>query len=342
MFVIKEKERNDIRERVDADAGEAVLVVGEGDAGQRLDQFLAASDLRISRSYATTLLAAGNVLVNGSEGIAKKYKVKAGDEILVSIPEVSELDVTPENIPIDIVYEDNDLLIVNKARGMVVHPAPGNETGTLVNAILYHCGDTLSSINGVKRPGIVHRIDKDTSGLLVIAKNEKAHESLAGQLKDHKVTREYRALGYDNIKEDHITIDEPIGRDERNRLRRAVYGSNPKDAVTHISVLERLGKHTLVSARLETGRTHQIRVHMAFIKHPLVGDPLYGPLRKASADESGTLLPKGLSKSFIEKYGTGQMLHAKTLGFLHPSKGEYMEFDSEIPEYMRTMIDKVR
>ena len=228
----------------------------------------------------------------------------------------------PQNIPLEILYEDEDVIVVNKPRGMVVHPSAGNWDGTLVNAIMYHCGDSLSSINGAIRPGIVHRIDKDTSGLLMIAKNNKAHESLAEQLRVHSVTREYRALVYDNIREDELTIDIPIGRDERNRLRRAVNGSNPKEAVTHVKVLERYGKYTLIAARLETGRTHQIRVHLSHIKHPLVGDITYGPKKQI--------------------YGLdGQLLHAKTLGFIHPSTGEYMEFDSPLPDYFKDILERI-
>ena len=211
---------------------------------------------------------------------------------------------------------------------MVVHPGPGNPSGTLVNAIMYHMGDSLSSINGVIRPGIVHRIDKVTSGLLMIAKNDKAHESLADQLKVHSVTREYTALVYDNIREDELTIDEPIGRDERNRMRHAVNGSGARNAVTHIKVLERFGKYTLVMARLETGRTHQIRVHMTYLHHPLVGDELYGPRRQSSKIEG------------VEVHG--QLLHAGTLGFVHPSTGEYLEFHSELPEIFEKVLINIR
>ena len=291
------------------------------DAGKRLDAYLAASMDSLSRSYAETLIADGRVTVNGEQKI-KKYKMKDGDEVAVCIPPPKRLDVAAENIPLDIVYEDDDVIVVNKPRGMVVHPSAGNYDGTLVNAILYHCGDSLSSINGAVRPGIVHRIDKDTSGLLMIAKNDRAHESLAEQLRVHSVTREYWALVYDNIREDSLTIDQPIGRDERNRLRRAVNGSNPKRAVTHVRVLKRYGRYTLIAARLETGRTHQIRVHLSYIKHPLVGDTLYGPKKQVF----------GLD---------GQLLHAKILGFVHPATGEYMEFNSELPVYFREVLDRI-
>ena len=296
------------------------LTPGAADAGKRLDSYIGeATDL--SRSYAQNLIEDGQVSVSGRQ-VAKKYKVKAGESITINIPEAKSIDAAPENIPIDIVYEDDDVIVVEKPRGMVVHPAAGNPDGTLVNAIMYHCGDSLSSINGAIRPGIVHRIDKDTSGLLMIAKNDKAHESLTAQLKVHSVTREYIALVFDNIRKDKLTIDAPIGRDDINRLRRAVNGAGSRDAVTHIRVLKRYGRYTLIAARLETGRTHQIRVHMASIKHPLVGDALYGPKKQ----------PFGL---------TGQLLHARLLGFVHPSSGGYMEFASEVPKYFREVLDKI-
>ena len=266
-----------------------------------------------SRSYLSKLIEDGAVLVNGNPETSKKYKVKEGDEISIRIPEAKPLDVEAEDIPLDIVYEDDDLMVINKPRGMVVHPAAGNYTGTLVNAVMAHAGDSLSSINGVIRPGIVHRIDKDTSGLIMVAKNNRAHESLSAQLKEHSITRRYVALVYDNIVNDNGTIDAPIGRDPKNRLRKKVNGEAPRRAVTHYKVLERYGKYTLCEMKLETGRTHQIRVHMAYIKHPLVGDPLYGPSKQPA---------------FLK----GQMLHAKVLGFVHPTTGEYMEFTQELPE----------
>ena len=320
---------DDIGEGFGAQAGEIpevrtaevkTLTTSEADKGKRLDAYIGeATDL--SRSYAQNLIEDGLVSVSGRK-VAKKYKIKAGETIMISIPEAKPIDAAPEDIPIDIVYEDEDVIVVEKPRGMVVHPAIGNPSGTLVNAIMYHCGDSLSSINGAIRPGIVHRIDKDTSGLLMIAKNDSAHESLAAQLKEHSVTREYIALVFDNIKKDKLTIDAPIGRDDINRLRKAVNGIGSRDAVTHIRVLRRYGKYTLVAARLETGRTHQIRVHMASIKHPLVGEPLYGPKKQ----------PFGLN---------GQLLHARLLGFVHPRTGEYMEFSSEIPEYFQEVLDKL-
>lgn len=297
------------------------LTVSPESAGCRLDAWLASQVEDLSRSYAEKLIADGRVQVAGSETV-KKYKVKDGDRVAVFFPEPVKLAARPQNIPLDIVYEDEDVIVVNKPRGMVVHPAAGNYDGTLVNAILYHCGDSLSSINGAIRPGIVHRIDKDTSGLLMVAKNDRAHESLAEQLRVHSVEREYWALVYDNIREDELTIDAPIGRDPRNRLRKAVNGSNPKRAVTHVRVLRRYGKYTLIAARLETGRTHQIRVHLAHIHHPLVGDTLYGPERQIY-------------------HLDGQILHAKTLGFRHPVSGEFMEFTSELPAYFTEVLRRI-
>ncbi len=298
------------------------LAVSEDSGGTRLDAYISSQIEELSRNYAQQIIESGCVSVNGKEELSKKAKVKSGDSIEIDYPEPETLNVEPQDIPIEIVYEDDDVIVVEKPRGMVVHPSPGNFDGTLVNALMYHCGDTLSSINGTIRPGIVHRIDKDTSGLLMIAKNNIAHESLAAQLKEHSCTREYTALVYDNIREDELTVDRPIGRDEKNRLRRAVFGSNPKEAVTHIRVVKRYGKYTLIKARLETGRTHQIRVHMSYIKHPLVGDELYGPKKQ-------TLPVKG------------QMLHAGVLGFVHPATGRYMEFRSELPEYFTEILDRL-
>ncbi len=281
--------------------------------GTRIDSVLSLLLTEASRNYIVKLIEKGQLNGNGKTETSKKYKVKEGDVITITIPEPGVLKVEPEDIPLDIVYEDDDVLVVNKPRGMVVHPAQGNYNGTLVNAIMYHCGDRLSSINGVIRPGIVHRIDKDTSGLLVIAKNDKAHESLSEQLRVHSINRRYVALVYDNIREDEGTVDLPIGRDPANRLKKRVNGENPKNAVTHYEVLERFGKYTLLRLKLETGRTHQIRVHMSYMKHPIVGDPLYGPAKQPA-------------------FLNGQMLHAMILGFVHPSTGEYMEFRADLPE----------
>ena len=336
------------------------VTASEDDEGTRLDAYIGYNTDELSRSYAVRLIGNGNVSVNGRIVTSKKHRIMPGDTVTIILPEPEMLSVTAENIPLDIVYEDEDVLVVDKPRGMVVHPGPGNWSGTLVNAVMYHCGDSLSSINGVIRPGIVHRIDKDTSGLLMIARNNRAHESLAEQLKQHTVTREYTALCHDNIPEepnwkisgvtcDHsasfdrnaalrpggelhpagvITIDIPIGRDENNRMRRAVRGCGSREAVTHITVLERFGRYTLIKARLETGRTHQIRVHMAYIHHPLVGDELYGP-RRAGNDIAGVKV-------------TGQLLHAGTLGFIHPSSGEYMEFHSDLPDVFSKVLHELR
>lgn len=304
-----------------------VLTVAPEEAGTRLDAYIAARVDGLSRNYAAQLIEKEAVSIDDKTETSKKYKVKAGQTVEIDVPEPETLDVTPEDIPLEIVYEDDDIIVVNKPRGMVVHPSVGNYTGTLVNAIMFHCGSSLSSINGVVRPGIVHRIDKDTSGLLMIAKNNNAHESLAQQLKVHSVTREYTALVYDNIRADEMTIDAPIGRDFNNRLRRAVNGSGMKNAVTHIRVARRYGRFTLVKARLETGRTHQIRVHMAYKKHPLVGDELYGPKKQSS-------------KLFGQEV-KGQLLHAGVLGFIHPSTGEYMEFKAELPELFQYIVDRL-
>ncbi len=299
------------------------FLVDEDVAGQRLDAGLSALYPEKSRSFFQKLIEEGRVKINGQVCQVKKYKLEAGDNLEVEIPEPKTLSLEPENIPLDIYYEDEDLLVVNKPKGMVVHPASGNEDGTLVNAIMYHCGDSLSTINGVVRPGIVHRIDKDTSGLLMIAKNDSAHNSLSKQLEEHSITRAYRAIVYNNIKEDEGTVDRPIGRDPRNRLKQAVTDVNSKRAVTHYRVLERFGDFTYIEARLETGRTHQIRVHMSYIKHPLLGDLVYGPQKKLFGVDT-------------------QMLHAKILGFVHPRTGEYMEFESPLPEEFEGVLEKLR
>lgn len=289
----------------------------------RLDLALSTLLEGTSRNYIQKLFQRDLILVNGTVCNSKKYKCQLNDIIRIDLPKAEEPEIKGENIPIEIVYEDEDVLIVNKPSGMVVHPAVGNYSGTLVNAIMYHCENRLSSINGVIRPGIVHRIDKDTSGLLMIAKNDIAHESLSKQLAEHSLTRVYYALCYGNIKEDKGTIDKPLGRDPKNRMKRAVLFEHSKSAVTHYKVLERFGNYTLIECRLETGRTHQIRVHMAYVKHPLVGDPLYGPSKsKIAAD--------------------GQYLHAKTIGFIHPKTNVYMEFDSRLPERFEKLLERLR
>lgn len=304
------------------------VTVSPEDSGARLDAFIGWNTDELSRSYAVKLIEKGLVSVNGRAVGSKKYALSEGDTVVIDVPEPEILEVMAEDIPLDVVYEDDDVAVIDKPRGMVVHPGPGNYSGTLVNAVMYRMGDSLSSINGVIRPGIVHRIDKDTSGLLMIAKNDMAHESLAAQLKEHSVSREYTALAYDNIREDELTIDAPIGRDPKNRMRNSVGGSAARNAVTHIRVLERFGKYTLVKAVLETGRTHQIRVHMAYIRHPLAGDELYGPRRQSSKIEGVEV--------------RGQLLHAGTLGFIHPSTGDYMEFHSPLPDVFEAVLKKLR
>lgn len=297
------------------------FIVIEEEEGDRLDVYLSEQLGDMSRSYIQKIIKDKKVTVNNK--IEKsKYLVKEEDKIIIEIPAPKLLEIVPQNIPIDIVYEDDDILIVNKPQNMVVHPAPGNYDNTLVNAILYHCKDNLSSINGVIRPGIVHRIDKDTSGILMIAKNNNAHNSLADQLKDHSITREYEFICHGVMKEDKITVDKPLGRNPKDRLKMAIV-KDGKRAVTHFEVIERFENYTLVRATLETGRTHQIRVHAASLNHPLLGDPLYGP------------------KTNKLKV-VGQTLHAKKLGFIHPSKNEYVEFNSELPEYFQKIINRIK
>lgn len=286
--------------------------VYKGAENIRLDVFVSKC-AEITRSRSALLIIQGNVSVNGVKA-AKNTKLKHGDRIVIMLDEPIPYEVLPENIPLDIVYEDSNLLVVNKPKGMVVHPAAGNYSGTLVNALMFHCKASLSGINGVMRPGIVHRIDKNTSGLLIVAKNDSAHNFLAEQIKAHSFTREYEAVVYGNLKNDSGTIDAPIGRHPTKRKQMAVTARNSKSAVTHYKVIERLNGFTHVALRLETGRTHQIRVHMAYIGHPVAGDDVYGPKKVISS----------LS---------GQCLHAKKIGFIHPASGEYMEFDSPLPEY---------
>lgn len=299
------------------------LTVAEEMSGKRLDSVLAGMMPEYSRSFIQKLFENGSITVGGDPCSEKKRKAAAGDIVEITIPQPERLEVEAEDIPLDIVYEDDELLVVDKPAGMVIHPAPGNHSGTLVNALMYHCGDALSSINGVIRPGIVHRIDKDTSGLLMVAKTDRAHNALSAQLAEHSITRRYKAIVYSNIKEDEGTVDKPIGRDPGNRLRNAVVYTNSKNAVTHYRVLERFGGFTLVEAVLETGRTHQIRVHMAYIRHPLLGDTLYGPAKN--------------------RYGAKrQMLHAGVLGFVHPVTGEYMEFNSPLPQDFEDVLAKLR
>ena len=296
------------------------LTADETAKGIRIEKWLAENEtLGLTRNRIDGLLRGGNISLN-DKFIIKTCKLKAGDEIKVFIPEPVSLD-RPEDIPLDIVYEDNDLLVVNKPKGMVVHPAVGNYNGTLVNALMHHCGDNLSDINGIIRPGIVHRIDKDTSGLLIVAKNNNSHIKLAEQIKEHSFTREYEAVVCGVFKEDSGTVDAPIGRSSADRKKMCVTDKNSRNAVTHYFVIERFPKYTHLKLRLETGRTHQIRVHMAYKGHAVLGDEVYG---KAF---------KGIQ---------GQCLHAKKIGFIHPSTNEYMEFDSELPEYFQQILKKVR
>lgn len=308
------------------------FTVNSKEAGKRLDKVITDRLTGYSRSQVKKLFELGNVYVDHKDVSAGKQKVEEGMQVHLRIPQQENFEIRPENIPIDIVYEDEDVLVVNKPRGMVVHPAPGNYSGTLVNALLYYLGkEHLSDVNGDVRPGIVHRIDKDTSGLLMIAKNNEAHKSLAEQLYVHSIRRQYIALVQDNIKDDDGTIDAPIGRDRKSRMKRSVNGENPKRAVTHFHVLERFGFCTLIACQLETGRTHQIRVHMASIKHPLVGDPMYGS-RKTWKGQMAQLLSRM----------QGQLLHAQILGFNHPRTGKYMEFRAPLPEEFEKVLAYLR
>lgn len=298
-----------------------IKVSGEG---ERVDKLLTKELTDMTRSAIQNLIAKGMVCCDG-RALGKSEKLDAGREIIVTIPEIKPLEIKAEEIPLDVVYEDSDLLVVNKPKGMVVHPAPGNYEGTLVNALLAHCGNSLSGINGVARPGIVHRIDKDTSGLLIVAKNDFAHRELAEQIKEHSFTREYKAVVYGNIREDEGVVDQPIGRHPSERKKMAVLhnSSSARRAVTHFFVEERFGSFTYVRLKLETGRTHQIRVHMAYLGHPVAGDPVYGPKKVITALH-------------------GQCLHAGRIGFVHPRIGEYMELSSPMPQYFTEFLNKQR
>ena len=285
----------------------------------RLDKLLTSHLVDMSRTQLQDWITNGHILVNDKIEKAS-YKVKSKDIIVIDVPENEDLDIEPEDIPLDIVYEDSDVIVVNKPSGMIVHPSLGIVSGTLVNALLYHCKD-LSGINGVNRPGIVHRIDKETSGLIMVAKNDKAHQSLSEQLKEHSVTRRYVALVHGSIPHEFGKIDAPIGRDSKDRQKMAVTKTNSKEAVTNFTVIERFKDMCLVECRLETGRTHQIRVHLSYIGYPVYGDPKYG---KRKDDTT-----------------FGQYLHAKILGFTHPTTNEYMEFDSELPDYFEQKIEEL-
>lgn len=298
------------------------LFVVQENQQMRLDKYLSEQFPEQTRSYLQKLIKDNLVLVNG-KSVKTGYQLSAGEEISVELPEPKELNVEPQKMDLDIVYEDEDVILINKPKGMVVHPAPGHTTDTLVNGLLYHCKDQLSGINGVARPGIVHRIDRDTTGILIVCKNDTAHQSIAKQLKEHSITRRYRALVHGNLKEDKGTVEGPIGRHPVDRKKMAINERNGKPAVTHYEVVERFGNYTYIECALETGRTHQIRVHMASIGHPLVGDEVYGPVK----------CPFNLQ---------GQCLHAMVFGFVHPRSGEYLEFSAELPEYFQELLEKLR
>ena len=292
-----------------------------GTAGERIDKALSdAFEGEITRSFAAKLIEDGACTVNGMT-VQKNYRLRAGDNVAAEIPEPKEADILPENIPLDIVYEDCDLLVVNKPKGMVVHPAHGHYSGTLVNALMYHCGSSLSGINGELRPGIVHRIDMNTSGLLIVAKSDAAHKGLAEQIKIHSFSREYEAVVCGSVKENG-TVNAPIGRSRTDRKKMCVTAENSREAVTHYNVIDNYGNYTHLRLRLETGRTHQIRVHMAYIGHPVAGDDVYGSGKPASLG--------------------GQCLHAKHIGFVHPITGEKLEFETELPEYFTKFLNSLR
>lgn len=299
------------------------FIVEDVDAGKRLDSFLAEKNTaKYTRSFIGKMIEENLVLYNGKPSKAST-KIKTGDRIELFEKEPEPLAVKGEEIPLEIVYEDDDLMVINKPRGMVVHPAPGHTSGTLVNAVLSHAGESLSSINGVLRPGIVHRIDKDTSGLILVCKNDFSHKALAKQLEEHSITRRYHAICSGRLKEEQGTVSAPIGRDEKNRKQQAINYKHGKEAITHYRLLENLQNASLLECRLETGRTHQIRVHMKSIGHPLLGDPLYGPKKNLYAIK-------------------GQALHAMVLGFVHPRSGEYMEFSTDYPEDFQKLLNKLR
>lgn len=296
-----------------------ILQCAAEDCGKRIDKYISDNAEQLTRSAVQGLIWKNAVTADGKT-VSKNYKIRGTETIEVEIPDAEPMDAVPENIPLDIVYEDADLLIVNKPKGMVVHPAHGNYHGTLVNALLYHCGDSLSGINGVIRPGIVHRIDKNTSGLLIVAKNDKAHLHLAEQIKAHSFTREYEAIVSGYLKNESGTVDAPIGRHKTDRKKMCVTAENSRNAVTHYSLIRQFGGYAHIKCRLETGRTHQIRVHMAYIGNAVLGDEVYGKPYKS-----------------IE----GQCLHARKIGFIHPSTEEYMEFSSDLPDYFTAILNKL-
>ena len=297
-------------------------IVPEEFSGVRIDKFLSESCPLQSRSFLQKLLKSELVDVNGRT-VKSSYKVSAGETVSFEVPEAVEAEITAQEMPLDILYEDQDVILINKPKGMVVHPAAGHYEGTLVNGLMHHCRDQLSGINGVMRPGIVHRIDMDTTGVIIACKNDLAHNSIAEQLKVHSITRKYYAVVFGNLPDDEGTVEAPIGRHPTDRKKMSVISKNGKDAVTHYRVLERFRGYTYVECRLETGRTHQIRVHMASIGHPLLGDQVYGPAKQ----------PFRLN---------GQTLHAGVLGFVHPRTGEYMEFSAPLPDYFEELLTKLR
>ena len=301
---------------------EKLIIDVETEEERRIDQFLA-DQMEYSRSFIQKLIKNERVTVNGNVITKVKYPVSFRDKIIIEIPAPTELEIKPEKMDLDILYEDNDVIVIDKPKGMVVHPAPGHYSHTLVNAVLYHCGENLSGINGVIRPGIVHRIDMNTTGSLLICKNDKAHQILAEQLKEHSITRKYHAIVHGNLKEDTGTVNAPIGRHPTDRKKMSTKAPNGRHAVTHYRVLERFGNFTYIECQLETGRTHQIRVHMSSIGHPILGDEIYGPAK----------CPYKLQ---------GQTLHAKILGITHPSTGEYIEFDAPLPDYFKDLLNKLR
>lgn len=299
------------------------LEASEEWAGRRIDKVLSEYFDNYSRSFIKKLFEDGQILVNG-KSVKPSYNIKNGDTCDISVPDPVNIEIEPEDIPLDIIYEDSDVILVNKPKGMVVHPAPGHYTGTLVNGLMYHFKDSLSGINGEFRPGIVHRIDMNTTGILVVCKNDNAHRSLSEQLHEHSITRKYYAIVHGNMIQDDGTVDKTIGRSPKDRKKMAVNSRNGRRAVTHYHVIERFGgAYTLIECQLETGRTHQIRVHMASIGHPILGDDVYGPKK----------CPYKLE---------GQTLHAGVLGFIHPSTGEYVEFSTDLPEYFKELINKLR
>lgn len=312
------------------------FTVEKNESGIRIDRYLAEKESGFSRSFIQKLLKEGQVTVGGRPA-KSNYKIRENDCIRLEVPDSSEPDIVPEDIPLDILYEDEDVLIVNKPKGMVVHPAAGHYQGTLVNAVMAHCGDSLSGINGVLRPGIVHRIDKDTTGALLVCKNDTAHRDLAEQLKNHSIRRRYRAVVQGNLKEDEGTIEGPIGRHPTDRKKMAVNYKNGKDAITHYKVLERFGQATYVECRLETGRTHQIRAHMKHIGHPLFNDTRYGgdQILRGTTENSYRLFVRHCFELCPR-----QALHARTLGFVHPRNGQQMDFTSPLPHDMQALIDE--